>query len=249
MSPKASASLERFARALSAPAGIDATLATLCYTSLLLHTQSSKSRAPSRLHACSPALRDLYNLLEDTRVYTRLTSLITLYAAIREAWNERQEDLVSEILLRTSIAAVTSYQLLENIALLVQQRVLRSQRLGQWEGWLWTTSNKFWLASLLCDFARLARARQLGFRDDSGVAEIAKDGGEDCGHPALQSESTVDLLKKQWWQELLVTAASFPLAINWSFAEGESPVSEALVASAGLVGGLIMLKDAIREAA
>jgi hypothetical protein len=180
-------------------------------------------------------------------VYTRLTGLVTLYAAIREAWATRQLDLVSDLLLRTSLVAVTTFQLLENIALLVQQNVLRSRRLRQWEGWFWTTSNKFWLTSLFCDLARLARARQLGFKGNSAAAGTGGVSGSDAETP-LHLESEVDSKEKQWWQELLVTAASFPLATNWSFAEGESPVSEALVAGAGLVGGVVMLKDAIREA-
>jgi hypothetical protein len=247
MSPQTSNTLDRFARAISTPAGLDATLATVCYTSLLLHTHLASARAPSKLAKVSPALRNVYNLLEDTRVYTRLTGLVTLYAAIRETWEVRQHDLVSDVLLRTSLVAVTMFQLLENMALLVQQNVLRSRRLRQWEGWFWTTSNKFWLASLLCDLARLARARHLGFREDSGAAETGDASESDDATPS-QVESAEALRKKQWWQELLVTAASFPLATNWSFAEGESPVSEALVAGAGLVGGLVMLKDAIREA-
>jgi hypothetical protein len=189
----------------------------------------------------------LYNLVEDTRVYTRLTGLVTLYAALRETWTTRQNDLVSDVLLRTSLVAVTLFQLLENIALLVQQNVLRSRRLRQWEGWFWTTSNKFWLASLLCDLARLVRARQLDFKEDSDAAGAGGVGGSDV-ETALNLDSEVDSKEKQWWQELLVTAASFPLAMNWSFAEGESPVSEALVAGAGLVGGVVMLKDAISEA-
>lgn len=247
MSPQTSKTLDRFARAITTPTGLDATLATVCYTSLLLHTHLSSARASSRLTKVSPALRNLYNLLEDTRVYTRLTGLVTLYAAIRETWETRQPDIVSDILLRTSLVAVTLFQLLENIALLVQQNVLRSRRLRQWEGWFWTTSNKFWLASLFCDLARLARARQLGFKEDSGAAGAGGASGSEVETP-LQLDSEVDSKEKQWWQELLVTAASFPLATNWSFAEGESPVSEALVAGAGLVGGLVMLKDAIREA-
>lgn len=247
MSPPATNTVDRFARAISTSAGLDATLATVCYTSLLLHTHLSSARGPPKLTKIAAALRNLYNLLEDTRIYTRLTGLITLYAAIRETWETRQHDLVSDVLLRTSLVSVTLFQLLENIALLVQQNVLRSRRLREWEGWLWTASNKFWLASLLCDFARLARARQLAFKDDSDAIGTGGVSGPDVETP-LQIDSEVDSQEKQWWQELLVTAASFPLATNWSFSEGESPVSEALVAGAGLAGGLIMLKDAIGEA-
>ena len=247
MSPKAIKTSDRFARVISTPAGLDATLATVCYTSLLLHTQFSNSRTPSRLANLSPAFRNLYNLLEDTRVYTRLTGLVALYTAIRETWAIRQHDVVSDILLRSSLLAVTTYQVLENIALLVQHNVLRSRRLKPWEGWFWTTSNRFWLAALFCDLARLARARQLGFEDDSIVA--GNDAATEEGHESLsQVENAVDLLRKQWWQELLMTAASLPMAVNWSFAEGESPVNETLVAGAGLVGGLIMLKDAVKDA-
>ena len=136
MSPQATNTVDRFARAVSTSAGLDATLATVCYTSLLLHTHLSSARAPAKLTKISPALRNLYNLLEDTRVYTRLTGLVTLYAAIRETWAIHQPDLLSDILLCASLVSVTLFQLLENIALLVQQNVLRSCRLRQWEGWL-----------------------------------------------------------------------------------------------------------------
>ena len=86
----------------------------------------------------------------------------------------------------------------------------------------------------------------MGSEDDSAATETDGVGGIGVETP-LQIDSQVDSQEKQWWQKLLVTAASFPLATNWSFPEGESPVSEALVAGAGLVGALIMLKDAIKE--
>lgn len=197
MSPQTSNTVDRFARAISTPAGLDATLATVCYTSLLLHTHLSRNGAPLKFAKVSPALRNLYDLLENTRVYTRLTGLVALHAAIRETWETRQHDLVSDALLRTSLVAVTLFQLLENIALLVQQNVLRSRRLRQWEGWFWTTSNKFWLASLLCDLARLARVRQLRFREDPGAAETGQASDFDDATPS-KVEGAEALRKKQW---------------------------------------------------
>lgn len=129
--PRATNTADCSARAISTSASLDATLATVCYTSLLLHTHLSSARASSKLAKISPALRNLKNLLEDTRVYTRLTGLATLYAAILETWEIRQHDLLSDVLLRTSLVSVMLFQLLKDIALLMQQNVLRSRRLRQ----------------------------------------------------------------------------------------------------------------------
>lgn len=251
MLSKSNFTLQRFVHAISTPSGLDATLATICYTSLLLHTQSTGVSVPS---TTSSALRNLYNLLEDTRIYTRLTGLSTLYTVARETWATQHRDPVIKILLCTSIAAGTSFQLLENIALLVQQNVLRSKKLRQREGCFWTASDRCWVVALLCDLARLLRERRLGSGEEAGEKEVVcgkseADGGGDSLLMHVESGMMLGEREKKWWQELFMTAALIPLAINWSFPEGDSPVSETLLAAAGLASGLVMLRDALEEAA
>lgn len=251
MSSKSNFTLQRFVHAISTPSGLDATLATVCYTSLLLHTQSTRVPVSSTI---SSALRNFYNHLEDTRIYTRLTGLFTLYTAARETWVTQHRDPVIKILLCASIAAGISFQLLENVALLVQQNVLRSQRLRQREGWLWTASNRCWVVALLCDLVKLSRERRLRTGEEvggtgiiCGKSEVDGDGDGPLRH--VESAMIRETREKKWWQELSMTAALFPLAINWSFPEGDSPVSESLLAGAGLASGLVMLRDALEGAA
>lgn len=244
MSPQPTSALNHFARTISTPPGLDATLATVCYTSLLVHTQLSKFSKSSNLTVSSSAFKNFYNLLEDTRIYTRLTGLLSLYLAARETWKVQHCDAAVKALLCLSIAAGTAFQLLENIALLVQQNVLRSQSLTRWEAWCWTASNRFWVVALVCDLARLARVRQIGFGVDLETGKITEKESK-----AGEGGDAVVVLKKKWWRELLVTGASFPLAISWSYPEGESPVSEALLAGAGLASGLVMFGDALEGAA
>lgn len=249
MSPKSRFTRQRFVHTISTPSGLDATLATVCYTSLLLHTQSTKLPV---VPTSSSALRNLYNLLEDSRIYTRLTGLFTLYSAARETWKTQHRDPATKALLYASIAAGTSFQLLENIALLVQQNVLRSQRLRQREGWLWTASNRCWVVALLCDLVRLLRGRQLGSGEDCGKGVVCENGevdeGGDGSFMHVESGVILDERAKKWWQELFMTVTLIPLAINWSFPDGDSPVGETLLAGAGLASGLVMLRDALEEA-
>lgn len=218
---------------LSTSAGIDATLATVCYTALFVH-----SRRPT------PALKALYDALEDHRIFLRLFGLFPLYTTSTSAWLEPHRDPVVKTLLYASLAAGTAFQVLENVALLAQKGVLRGKRVREWEGWCWIVSNKFWLAQLIFEGGRLARVGQLRWREELGAEEVKSCEGEDDwkgGGPSLRSESME--LKTKWLREVYVTAASIPLAVHWSSEEDRSPISETLFAGSGLISGVAALRD------
>jgi hypothetical protein len=265
--------INRLTRTLSTATGLDATLATACYTSLFLHTQipwlsGGLLRASGRLSTGSSSLKALYATLEDHRIVSRLFGLIPLYTTAVEAWQKPHRDPAVKALLYASIAAGTVFQVLENVALLTRRGVLRGEGARRREGWLWVLSNRIWLAQLGLEILRLARVRQLKFREELGAEKVMAEekglGDEWQGVDDGVAESTQQLmelstkqlvkvqsaeLEKRWWRELYLTALSFPLAIHRSFNQGMSPVSEALFAGCGMIAGVIGLQDAWEEAA
>lgn len=268
-----STNIHHLARTLSTATGLDAFLATACYTSLFLHTQlpyftGGFLRASSRVPTGSPALKALYNALEDHRIFSRLFGLFPLYTSVVEAWRKPHRDPAVKTLLYASLAAGTVFQVLENVALLVGKGVFRGERLREREGWFWALSNRFWLAQLGLEMLRLARVRQLRFREELGAERVVEQEKEavwgEAGQDGvaertqeLMEASTKQLIKvqsaeleKRWWRQLYVTAASIPLAVHWSFEDfSRSPVSEALFAGCGMVAGVIGLQDAWEESA
>ncbi|GAB7331207.1 hypothetical protein MBLNU13_g02674t1 [Cladosporium sp. NU13] len=268
-----STNIHHLTRTLSTATGLDAFLATACYTSLFLHTQlpyftGGFLRASSRVPTGSPALKALYNALEDHRIFSRLFGLFPLYTSVVEAWRKPHRDPAVKTLLYASLAAGTVFQVLENVALLVGKGVFRGERLRDREGWFWAVSNRFWLAQLGLEMLRLARVRQLRFREELGAERMVEPEKETVWGEAgqdgvaertqeLMEASTKQLIKvqsveleKRWWRQLYVTAASIPLAVHWSFEDfSRSPVSEALFAGCGVIAGIIGLQDAWEESA
>ena len=268
-----STSIHHLTRTLSTATGLDAFLATACYTSLFLHTQlphftGGFLRASSRVTTGSPALKALYNALEDHRIFSRLFGLFPLYTGVLDAWRKPHRDPAVKTLLYASLAAGTVFQVLENVALLVGKGVFRGERLREREGWFWAVSNRFWLAQLGLEMLRLARVRQLRYREELGAERVVEQEKETVWGEAGQdsvAERTQELmeasmkqlvkvqsaeLEKRWWRQLYVTAASIPLAVHWSFEDlSRSPVSESLFAGCGMIAGLIGLQDAWEVAA
>jgi hypothetical protein len=269
--------INRLTRTLSTATGLDATLATACYTSLFLHTQlpwltGGLLRASGRIHTSSSSLKALYATLEDHRIVSRLFGLIPLYSTAVEAWRKPHRDPAVKMLLYASLAAGTVFQVLENVAVLTRRGVLSGEGARRREGWVWVLSNRVWLAQLGLEMLRLARVRQLRFREELGAERVMGEekglGVEgqsvDDGVADGVAESTQELmelstkqlvkvqsaeLEKRWWRELYLTALSFPLAIHRSFNEGMGPVGEVLFAGCGMVAGVIGLQDAWEESA
>jgi hypothetical protein len=269
--------LNRLTRTLSTATGLDATLATACYTSLFLHTQipwltGGLLRASGRLSTSSSSLKALYATLEDHRIVSRLFGLIPLYTTAVEAWRKPHRDPAVKALLYASLAAGVVSQVVENVALLTRRGVLSGEGARRREGWVWLLANRVWLAQLGLEMLRLARVRQLKFREELGAERVVGEEkglgdewqGVDDGSADGVAESTQQLmeqstkqlvkvqsaeLEKRWWRELYLTVLSFPQAIHWSFGQGTSPISEAVFAGCGMVAGVIGLQDAWEEAA
>jgi hypothetical protein len=179
--PRLSSNLHHLTRTLSTATGLDSFLATACYTSLFLHTQISSTtpsgflRASSRIPTGPPALKALYTALEDHRIFSRLFGLFPLYTSLVEAWRKPHRDPIVKTLLYASLTAGTVFQVLENVALLVGKGVFRGEKLRERESWFWVVSNRFWLAQLGFEVLRLARVRQLKFREELGAERVVEE--------------------------------------------------------------------------
>lgn len=274
--------LTRLTRTLSTATGLDATLATACYTSLFLHTQlpwltGGLLRASGRrlsITSSSSPLKALYATLEDHRIVSRLFGLIPLYTTFVEAWRKPHRDPAVKVLLYASLAAGTISQVLENFALLTRRGVLSGEGARRRDGWVWLLANRVWLVQLGLEVLRLARVRQLKFREELGAERVGREEKEKekglLGDSEWQgveegvAESTQQLmeqstrqlvkvqsaeLEKRWWRELYLTVLSFPQAVHWSFSYGASPIGEAVFAGCGMIAGAIGLQDAWEEAA
>jgi hypothetical protein len=187
---------------------------------------------------------------------------------VLDAWRKPHRDPAVKTLLYASLAARTVFQVLENVALLVGKGVFRGERLRDREGWFWAISHRFWLAQLGLEMLRLARVRQLRFREELGAERVVEEEKEAVWVEAeqdgvaertqeLMEASTKQLIKvqsaeleKRWWRQLYVTAASIPLAVHWSFEDfSRSPISEAVFAGCGVIAGVIGFQDAWEESA
>ena len=185
-----------------------------------------------------------------------------------DAWRKPHRDPIVKTLLYASLAAGTVFQVLENVALLVGKGVFRGDKLREREGWFWAVSHRFWVAQLGLEVLRLARVRQLKFREELGAERVVEQKKEAVRDEAGQdgvAERTQELmeastkqlievqsaeLEKRWWRQLYVTAASIPLAVHWSFEDfSKSPISEAVFAGCGMIAGIIGLQDAWEESA
>lgn len=267
-----STNLNHLTRTLSTATGLDATLATVCYTSLFVHTQipyltGGFLRASSRIPTGSSSLKALYTAVEDHRIFSRLWGLFPLYTTIVEAWRKPHRDPIVKTLLYASLAAGTGFQVFENVALLIGKGVLRSERLKVRENWFWVVSCRFWLAQLGFEMLRLARVRQLRYREELGAENFSEEKEEGVWVESEQdgvAEKTQELmevstkqlirtqsaeLERRWWRQLYVTVASIPLAIHWSYDEGRSPISEAVFSACGMIAGVLELQDAWEESA
>ncbi|KAM0722502.1 hypothetical protein Q7P37_001943 [Cladosporium fusiforme] len=246
--------INHLTQTLSTQTGLDATLATICYTSLFLSTQlplkkpiptpTPTKTTPLTPSPLTPALKNLYSAVEEQRIFSRLFGLFPLYTSLHAAWTTPHRDPIVKTLLYASLVTGTGFQVLENVALLTQKGVLSGRKFREWEGWCWLVSNRFWLAQLLLETVRLARVRQLKWREELGAEAVRDEKGDGAGLSIQSAE-----LEKKWWRELYVTVTSIPLAIHWSFEEESSPVSEVLFAACGMASGVVALRDAWEDAA
>ena len=206
------------------------------------------------------SVKALADVIAEFRIFVRLWGLLAIYQWARETYLKPPRDAAVKTLVWAQIGANALFQLLENGAYLASKGVLSSEawakgREGKW--WIW--SNRFWMAHILLELLRLLRVRQMQFNEDFGAQSdnVSAQGDDET---TVRSEVSVkslaglqypdpmvsvlsEDLEKKWHRDFYANAAWFPLALHWSMAEEDSPVSETWIGVCGTIAGGIGLKE------
>ncbi|OBT66742.1 hypothetical protein VE03_04084 [Pseudogymnoascus sp. 23342-1-I1] len=214
---KTDRALTHISRIIATPAGTDATLLTIGYSSLFL--SSLLARLPpsfppttlSRRLALTARLAALSSLISDIRTFSRLFGLLGMWQWGKSAIMAPSSDPVERALVNAQVLVNTIYQILENGAYLSSKGVLGWSGEVQGKAWVW--SSRCWAAHTGLEFLRLARERAVRKR---AVGEKGE-------------EEVKDLA---WKRELWINAGYAPLTIHWSLEGGIiSPLTIGLLGS------------------
>jgi hypothetical protein len=105
----------------------------------------------------------LGNLIYTTRATLRLFGLLPIYVKARQLKRDSKDK--KDPLFAVNVvqyAMYATFQLLENIAFLMENGVISQRALGRWAGgttsrigWLYRMAHRAWLMGIMCDFAKL----------------------------------------------------------------------------------------------
>lgn len=182
-------------------------------------------------------LKALATTLSEVRIFARLWGLLGIYFGAKSAIEKRNAQIAADpeaasspearfdaFVNFTQLAALVSYQSLENISYLSSRKIIPlspylTGRLGKWSVRSWMVYIGLELGKLLVDRARHVPKRAY---DAESVRE----------------EKTY---QKEWRKEFLRTLAWAPLTVNWSL---EQPVLPSLAVSAfAFYPSMGMMKD------
>ncbi|CAK3859142.1 peroxin 11C like [Lecanosticta acicola] len=251
--------LLRLNKLLAAPGGLSAFLSTFNYTLYLLtHLEAKAAPLQERLflllnrNAALPKVTPvtpagpsrfaaLAALLSQTRVTLRLFGLLPLYAWARQL-AQGPKPGQDHVLYTCSVAQCGLYiafQFLENVALLSDNAVIPAQLTARWTEKtggkatkIYLTAYRAWMLGFSIDFVRLLREAQLERNKRSQRSSV-----ESKDVSVQEEDKKID---QQWWQQLIVPAAWFP--VGWQSAEwnegGFPGFSLGLMGACGAIAGL-----------
>lgn len=253
--PSIGSQANTFHRLLAAPGGLSAFLSTFNYTLYLLaHLDSKAGPLKARLYQLinrhsdipkvTPAvpagpspLAALGAMVSSARTTIRLFGLLPMYAWARQL-AQGPKPGQDQVLYTTSVVQCSLYfafQLLENVALLTDNKVLTTDFTAKWSGGrtsanLYLAAYRAWFLGFCCDFIRLFREAQLernkreqpGHNSDAAVRK--------------QDEET----DQKWWAELIVPIAWFPVGFQFGQwrEDGFPGFNLGLMGAAGAIAGL-----------
>ena len=189
----------------------------------------------SRLLRTQQAVKAFSGLIDDFRVFTRLWGLLKIWSWGAGLWKSPPEDQFIRAIVWAQVGTSLVFQYLENCAYLASKGVLAlgEKRITRWYIW----SARLWATYVFLDLVRLAREAALQRQEET------LRGTED------EKGSKVQRLERatKWWRDVYANAAWMPLTIHWSMEGGL--VGEGLIATLGLVPGILGLKDAWKASA
>lgn len=230
--------LIRLQRLFSTSANIETFLTTLNYALYLL--VYSQKGLPTRSYTSATALNDFVSAARNS---LRLLQLPVLYTLLRTLLSQdassRGDTVVWRIQVVQSILNIL-YQVLENVAHLIELNVLSSRSVpfalyGN-QSTLWLHSNRFWLAGITCDLLRLAREAVLERR------RVNRNGKQ-----KVRTREEQEGIDKQWWDELTMAGCTWPLVLHWSLENGLGMVNDGVIGAMGLAASWGSLRQRWQE--
>ncbi|KAK4556735.1 hypothetical protein LTR86_006306 [Recurvomyces mirabilis] len=256
--------LLRLNKVLAAPGGLPAFLSTFNYTLYLLAYLETKSvglrarlfqllsqvtSTPALATATTAAVQpspimNLALMVGSARTTLRLFGLIPMYAGLRQLLNGPKpgQDQVLYANSVTQILMYMTFQFLENVALLTDNKILPARYTAKYTAasggktakiYLW--AYRAWLGGILCDFVRLGREAQLerSRRSQKGGASSSTD-------VSAKSDEQKD---QEWWAQAVVPLSWVPMATHVSLEGGIPGFNVGVMGLSGLSAGLGKIAD------
>lgn len=168
-------------------------------------------------------------------MFLRLWRLVGIYELARTTAVKPPRDPIIKTLIWARVGSEAGFQVLENAAFLIS-RALSGVDEGVWskrETRLWIWGYRLWAASTVFELLRLARIRQLRFREEFGAQ----------GKREVVSVQSL-AVERRWWRDLWVYAPWLPVTVHWSMKrDGGGLLGEGWVGLLGIMSGVGMLRD------
>ena len=244
-------------RLLSSTSHLDTTLLTITYTLHFVHSYLLRLPIPIPiLTSLIPSLPPLTALIDETRIFLRLWSLLGIYTWGVSTYNSPPSDWILKYIAWAQVGVNAIYQALENAAFLGDKGVLRdvpAKTRARW--WVW--SSRAWMAHVGLEGIRLGREWMLSHqrkivaqrreflnrknKQPQATGAVATTIEETEEKTAEWAEET------RWWREVAVNAAYAPMTVHWSTEEGI--LGEGSVGALGIVAGYLGIREAWRKTA
>lgn len=237
-------------RLISTPGGLSSFLSTFNYTLYLLAYLETKSaplqaRIYQLLNRPAPvatalngpsSIAALGTMLSTTRTTLRIFGLFPMYAWLRQlmAGPKPGQDQVLYTTSVTQCLLYMTFQFLENVALLTDNKVLPTSYTQRWTAsnggktakiYLW--SYRAWMGGVLCDLVRLAREAQL---------ERNKRSQRSSTDVSVREED--DKVDQKWWSQVVVPLSWLPVALQFSKEGGIPGFNLGIMGACGAMAGL-----------
>lgn len=208
-------------------------------TLLILLKQSSQSKTAVLVagDVTTSPIASLAGLLSRARTTLRLLGLFPMYAWLRTllAGKKSDEDPVLHRIALLQCLSYIVYQALENIAVLGDNDVLSKRFVGlinkgdPTTGRIYLWAYRAWLAGVSCDFLRLAReaVTEKKRRAERAASPVVIVGQE-------EGDRKTD---ERWWNDFVVAAAWFPMALHYSSTTGLPGWNLGVMGLSGLIAG------------
>ncbi|KAK5131467.1 hypothetical protein LTR08_000931 [Meristemomyces frigidus] len=244
--------LLRMNKLIATPGGLSSFLSTFNYTLYLLTYLESKSQPLKiRLYqllnntSAVPALSTqpsniaaLGSMLSSTRTTLRLFGLFPLYAWARQLMQGPTpgQDQVLYSTAVTQCLLYLTFQFLENVGLLTDNKVLPAAYTDRWTRssggktskiYLW--SYRAWMGGVVCDLVRLLREAQL---------ERSRRAERTTTSTSVSTREEDEQTDAKWWSQMVVPLSWLPVALQFSREGGIPGFNLGIMGACGGLAGL-----------